>query len=139
MKNCWNEKWTAKWKKVLIWLSSYLSIIAYALVGGYFIVKNEDESCKKTAKKALVVTLIFTALGILLTLFSGIGGMTDNWYSSDAYKFCNIFEALIAIAKAVTYCAIILVVLFSKEEKVEDKEEVPVQVDEKEEEKEQDE
>ena len=46
--------WTNRWKKVLIWLSGYLSFIAFAIVGGYTIVKSEDEELKKTTKAAFL-------------------------------------------------------------------------------------
>ena len=35
------ELWTTKWKKVLIWACGYLDFIAFALAGGYVIVKSE--------------------------------------------------------------------------------------------------
>ena len=60
------EVWTKKWKKVLIWVSGYFSLIAYAIVGGYVIVKSEDDELKRTAKFAFIITLIFTALSAFL-------------------------------------------------------------------------
>ena len=36
MKNIWNNRW----KKALIWLCGYVSLIAYAITGGYVIVKS---------------------------------------------------------------------------------------------------
>ena len=38
-----NSNWSKKWKKCLIWFSSYISFIAFAIVGGYVIIKNDDE------------------------------------------------------------------------------------------------
>ena len=42
-----NKVWTKKWKEVLIWFSGYINFIAFALVGGYTIVKSGDEDLKK--------------------------------------------------------------------------------------------
>lgn len=47
------EVWTKKWKKVLIWVSGYFSLLAYAIVGGYVIVKSEDDELKRTASLLL--------------------------------------------------------------------------------------
>ena len=44
------EGWTNRWKRLLIWVSGYLSIIAYVIVGGYFMVKSDDEDLKKDCK-----------------------------------------------------------------------------------------
>ena len=50
MDNDWKTSWSSKWKKVFIWLSGYLSIIAFAIVGGYTVVKGNDEGCKKNGE-----------------------------------------------------------------------------------------
>ena len=39
--------WTNRWKKALIWFSGYFSLIAFAIVGGYVIVKSEDDDRRK--------------------------------------------------------------------------------------------
>ena len=74
------ELWSKRWKKLLIWVCGYLSIVAYAIVGGYTIVKCDDRELKETSKRAFVVVLIFTALEALSLLFSAInsvgGGMS---------------------------------------------------------------
>ena len=53
------EVWSKSWKKILIWACGYVSIIAFAIAGGYAIVKSEDEELKKTAKTCFIVTLVF--------------------------------------------------------------------------------
>lgn len=97
------EGWTTRWKALFIWLSGYLSIIAFAVVGGYAIVKSEDEELKKTAKQALIVTLIFTAISMFLSLYSSIGGMTDGYYLSDSYSAYNIMLQITNIAKIIVF------------------------------------
>ena len=97
------EGWTTRWKALFIWLSGYLSIIAFAIVGGYAIVKSEDEELKKTAKQALIVTVIFTAISMFLSLYNAIGVMTDGYYASAAYEAYSILSQLTAIAKIIVF------------------------------------
>ena len=114
------EVWTKNLKKALIWLSGYLTFVAYAIVGGYTIVKSEDEDLKKEAKKAFVVTLIFTAISAFFVIFDQFGGMSSNWYGSGAQKFSNICSRIVSIAKIVVYAIFLLIALFSGKEKAKD-------------------
>lgn len=97
------EGWTTRWKSLFIWVSAYLSIIAFAVVGGYAVVKSEDEELKKTAKQAFIITVIFTAISMFLSIYSSIGGMFDGYYMSDAYTVCDIMNKLSSIAKIVVF------------------------------------
>lgn len=97
------EGWSRRWKALLIWASGYLSFIAYAVVGGYTIVKSDDEELKKTAKQAFIVTLIFTAISMFLSLYNNFGGMADNYYTSAGYQVYSILLQLTNIAKIVVY------------------------------------
>lgn len=97
------EGWTTRWKALFIWLSGYLNIIAFALVGGYAIVKSEEEDLKKTAKQAFIVTLIFTLISMFFSIYSAIGGLTDNYYSSDAYNAYDIMVQIVNIAKIIVF------------------------------------
>ncbi len=110
--------WTQKWKKILIWLSGYLNFVAFALVGGYTIVKSEDEELKKTAKQAFVVTLIFTALSAFFSLFNYCGDLfSDRYaYNSDAYKFYQTGNIVVNVARIVTYAVFVILTLVKKEE-----------------------
>lgn len=110
-----NKLWTNKWKSVLIWISAYISFIAYALVGGYVIVKKEDEELQKTAKNALIVTIIFTALSALLSIFHYIAGFSDNYYSSSAYEFYTTASTIFSIAKIVVYAVFVVLTLMKQE------------------------
>ena len=114
-----NSEWSKKWKKVLIWLSGYLSFVAYAIVGGYTIVKSEDEDLKKTAKIALVVTLIFTALTAFFAIFGYCGSFSSSYYGSGAQKFCSICQTIISIAKIIVFAVFIIMALCEKTDKVE--------------------
>ena len=110
-----NTIWTKKWKSLFIWLSAYLSIIAYALVGGYVIVKDEDRELQKTAKTAFVVTLIFTALSAFFSLFNYIAGFANNYYSSAAYDFYSVCTSLVGIAKIIVFAVFIVMEFIKKE------------------------
>ncbi len=119
-----NSKWTNKWKKCLIWFSGYMSIVAFAIVGGYAIVKTDDEDLKKTTKVALIVSLIFAAVSGLLTIFYNFISMSNSYYNSLAYDFYNIFTKIVNVAKVVVF-AIFIIVELARKEKVETRETVP--------------
>ena len=107
------EGWTTRWKALFVWLCGYLNIVAFALVGGYMIVKSDDEELKNTSKKVLIVTLIFTAVSMFLSLYNNIGGMADNYYSSKAYSAYDIMSNITNIAKIVV-CAVCAAISFFK-------------------------
>ncbi len=109
------SNWSNKWKKCLIWFSAYMSFIAFALVGGYTIVKTEDEELKKATKVAFIVSLIFACISGFLTIFSNAAGFSDNYYGSAAYDFYNIFSKIVNIAKVVVFAVFIIIELVKKE------------------------
>ncbi len=103
-----NSVWSNKWKKCLLWFSSYISFIAFALVGGYIIVKNEDEDLKRTTKKTFIVTLIFACISAFLTIFSNFASMSSTFYQSGAYDFYTYCTKFVSIAEIVTYAIFII-------------------------------
>ncbi len=109
-----NKVWTKKWKSALIWMSAYLSFMAYALIGGYVIVKSDDEELHNTAKNAFVVTMIFAALSAFLSLFNYIGGFADNYYLSSAYDFYSVCTSIVGIAKIIVYAVFVVLALLDK-------------------------
>lgn len=122
------EGWSRRWKALLIWASGYLSFIAYAIVGGYVIVKSDDEELKDTAKKAFIVTLIFTAISMFFSIYNSIGALSSSYYSSGAYVAYGVLQMIVNIAKIVVYVVFALlsfinvkVVSDKSEEKAEDK------------------
>ena len=108
------EGWTTRWKALFVWLCGYLNIVAFALVGGYMIVKSDDEELKNTSKKVLIVTLIFTAISMFLSLYNNIGGMADNYYSSKAYSAYDIMSNITNIAKIVVFAVCAAISFFKK-------------------------
>lgn len=124
------EGWSRRWKALLIWASGYLSFIAYAIVGGYVIVKSDDKELKDTAKKAFIVTLIFTAISMFFSIYNSIGALSSSYYSSGAYVAYGVLQMIVNIAKIVVYVVFALLSFFNvkvvsdkSEEKAEDKSE----------------
>ena len=89
------EGWSTRWKSLFIWLCGYLSIIAFAIAG--------DEELKNTAKKAFIVTLIFTVISMFFSVYSSIGAMADGYYSSGAYEAYGILKEIASIAKIIVF------------------------------------
>ena len=97
------------WKRIFILLSGYLSIIAFAVLGGLVWYKNnEDEKVKKTVKLTLIITLIFTAISALLGLYNYIGSLWSHYYSTNAYEAYGILSSLVSIAKIIVYAIFII-------------------------------
>lgn len=114
-----NEIWTKKWKKVLIWISGYVNFIAFAIVGGWVIVKSDDKELKRTAKTTFIVTLIFIAIEAILLILSSIFQQTSGYYSSNLYDVMSILSLIETIAKIIVY-AIFIIFTFC-EDKTSDK------------------
>jgi len=110
-----NFNWNNKWKSVLIWLSAYLNFISFVLVGGYFYVKGEDEELQTATKRAFLITLGFTAVGALLSIFNYIGGLTNNYYASSAYEFYSVSVTIVNIIKILVYATFIILTLVKKD------------------------
>ncbi len=110
-----NGNWSAKWKKCLIWFCSYASIVAFALVGGYTIIKSDDEELKKTAKTSFIVLLIFAAIGAFFTIFSNFASMSDTYYQGAAYDFYSYSTKFLSIGEIVTYAVFIILELVKKD------------------------
>ncbi len=111
-----NSKWTTMWKKLLIWASGYLSFIAFALVGGYVILKEEDEQLKLVTKQVFVLTLIFTAVSMVLSIYNSVGSLFDGWYSSVAYDIYDILTTVRSIAQIVVYALGAILTLTKKQQ-----------------------
>ncbi len=109
--------WSKKWKEILIWLSGFFGFLTFALVGGYVIVKGEDEDLKKTTKQCFFVFLIFTAITAFFSLFNAIAGMSDSYgYGSSAYKFYTVMTNLVTVAQIITYAVFIVLAIVKKED-----------------------
>lgn len=109
------EIWTKKLKEALIWLCGYVNFIAYALVGGYVIVKSNDEDLKKTTKTVFIVTLIFMAISALLSIYNYCGSFADGYYGSVAYDIYSIATKVVEIVRIGVYAVFIIMALAKKE------------------------
>lgn len=102
------EVWTNSWKKVLIWVCGYVSIIAFAIAGGYVIAKSEDEDLRRTTKQCFIVTLIFLAIDALVAILTNIRVFAGNpGYAT----FLNWLDFLLLIAEIVVYATVIVMTL----------------------------
>ena len=110
-----NSNWNTKWKSVLVWLSAYLTFIAFVVVGGYFYVKKEDEELQIATKRAFLVTLSFTAINAILSIFNYVISLTDNYYASSAYEFYSTCSTIVGIAKIVVFAVFIIFALAKKD------------------------
>lgn len=116
-----DNKINSTWKKLFVWISAYLSFVAFAVVGGYVFVKEEDEEVKKQAKLALFVTVIFACISAFLSIYSSCMGMTTT--SDGAYGFYRWFSFFVSIGKIVTYAVFTILAIVPKKEKTEKVEE----------------
>ncbi len=73
---------SAKWQKLIVWLTGYLNIIAFVLAGGYLYFKTEDEDVRSSAKNALVVVAGFTGLDLLRSVIYNLMSLFDASYNS---------------------------------------------------------
>ena len=104
------EVWSKSWKKVLIWACGFVSIIAFAVAGGYAIVKGEDEGIRRAAKQCFVVTLIFLAADAIVSILSSIAGLAS---SAGLYDVLGWLNFILVIAKIGIYAAAIIMTLVS--------------------------
>ena len=91
---------SVKWQKIIVWLTGYLSVLAFFLAGGYVFTKTEDEDVKKSAKTVLLLTLGFTALEIIYLIISNLMGVGEAGYDklNGFAKFILVVEVIKAVA-----------------------------------------
>lgn len=96
-----------KWQKLIVWLTGYVNIIAFVIAGGYLFKNTESEDVKRSAKVALIVTAIFTAIEIALLIIRNciyLASEPADWLSKTSW--------VIAIINAVVYVVLFIVDLF---------------------------
>ncbi len=95
---------SSRWQKLIVWLTGYLSIIAFVIAGGYLYKNTEHEEVKTSAKVALFVTAIFTAIDILRMIIQYclmLASSSTEWISKTAW--------VIAIIQAVVFVVLFIV------------------------------
>lgn len=110
-----NGKWTRKLLNVLLWVSGYLSFIAYVIVGGYAIIKGDEEQ-KLVAKRVFVVTLLFLGVTTVLDLINNFGVMASGYYSSWVYDFYVTMYRIVNFAEVGIFGTFIVLELLKKED-----------------------
>lgn len=116
--------WTKRWREVFVWLSAYLGIVAFAIVGGYVIAKSEDKELRKKTKFIFIITLIFAAISAFIGMFNSFGNLFDGYLGSNAYNFCRVLESLVFIARTVVYAVFIICAFVKNKQEVEKQEEL---------------
>lgn len=92
-----------KFGALIVWASAYVNVIVFALCGGYFFLKSDDESLKNETKKALIVTLIFVGIGMIQSLVSYLFTLCGVSYSGDLYRAHQTIGTLVSVAKIAVY------------------------------------
>lgn len=92
-----------KFGELIVWASAYVNVIVFALCGGYFFLKSDDESLKNETKKALIVTLIFVGIGMIQSLVSYLFTLCGVSYSGDLYRAHQTIGTLVSVAKIAVY------------------------------------
>ena len=88
---------------LIVWASAYVNVIVFALCGGYFFLKSDDESLKNETKKALIVTIIFVGIGMIQSLVSYLFTLCGVSYSGDLYRAHQTIGTLVSVAKIAVY------------------------------------
>lgn len=109
---------------LIVWASAYVNVIVFALCGGYFFLKSDDESLKNETKKALIVTLIFVGIGMLQSLVSYLFTLCGVSYSGDLYRAHQTIGTLVSVAKIAVYAVFAALSVFGGK-KGEEKSEKP--------------
>ena len=88
---------------LIVWASAYVNVIVFALCGGSFFLKSDDESLKNETKKALIVTLIFVGISMIQSLVSYLFTLCGVSYSGDLYRAHQTIGTLVSVAKIAVY------------------------------------
>lgn len=118
------KKIDKKFGGLIVWASAYVNVIVFALCGGYFFLKSDDESLKNETKKALIVTLIFVGIGMLQSLVSYLFTLCGVSYSGDLYRAHQTIGSLVSVAKIAVYAVFAALSVFGGK-KGEEKSEKP--------------
>lgn len=97
---------------LIVWASAYVNVIVFALCGGFAWFKSNDETVKNETKKALIVTLLFIAVGMIQSFVGQCLSLFGVSYGSDLYTAHQMIANVITIAKIVVYAVFALLAFF---------------------------
>ena len=122
---------SSKWQKLIIWVTGYLSIIAFVIGGGYIYMKTEDADVKKSAKTVFLISIVFTALDIIFLIVRNITSAAGDY---QALNVISIITSMIAIVEAIVFVVFCALDMVGKKvipvEFLDDKQEVEVKTEE---------
>lgn len=106
-------KWTEKLTNVLVWVSGYVSFLAFGLIGGYILIKGNDNQ-KLTSKRVFIVVLMFLAATAVMEVFYNFASLSDNYYGSFAQDFYVIVSKIIEIVRIGVFATFAVLELINK-------------------------
>lgn len=122
---------SSKWQKLIVWVTGYLSIIAFVIGGGYIYMKTEDADVKKSAKTVFLISIAFTALDIIFLIVRNITSAAGDY---QALNDISIITSMIAIVEAIVFVVFCALDMVGKKvipvEFLDDKQEVEVKTEE---------
>ena len=95
------EKNHANLLRLLLWVSSYLNLLAFVLFGGYVYLKSGREDLRRECRRVTGFIVIFAAAGSLLSLLGYLNGLFG--YSADMQNVLNFLSSLLSAVRIVTY------------------------------------
>lgn len=95
------EKINVSLMRLLLWVSSYLNLLAFVLFGGYVYLKSGREDLRRECRRVTGVIVIFAAAGALLSLLGYLNGLFG--YSADMQNVLNFLGNLLSVVRIVTY------------------------------------
>lgn len=100
---------SSKWQKLIIWVTGYLSIIAFVIGGGYIYMKTEDADVKKSAKTVFLISIAFTALDIVFLIVRNITSAAGDYQAINGVSITVGVIAMIEAIVFVVFCALDMV------------------------------
>ncbi len=106
------ENLGAFWKKLIIWLTGYLNIIAFIVGGGYLYLKTDDEEIKCSAKLALFTVAAFTGLDIIYAILYNLFNIFGAGYETLANL--AIVQRIFALAEIIVFLTLFILDILGK-------------------------
>ncbi len=92
--------------KILLWVSSYVSVLVFTLTGGYVWLKSDNEELKQETKKVLAIALIFVALDAIMLIWYTCYNLFEL-----SYRPYSVATTLINLARLITYVVFIVMAI----------------------------